>query len=119
MKGLYLSFLPLYSIRAHGQFYGVYPFGYLYPNDQNLMGYKIYQTLPTAHGTTQYARRKVVQYDPHSVNQQYWRGWMASGVKQWQGLTAQGKQIYNAYKYPVQCSGYNKFLSIYLKTKRK
>lgn len=113
--GKFLSFMPLYSIGAWGRFYGVYPFGYWWPNPYGWQGYAIYQRRHTWHGII-CIKERYHNAAPRDVP------WLASsqqklaaGVSYWQGLDNSAKEIYNSYTYPIQMSGYNRFLHYYLK----
>lgn len=118
MKGKYVSWLSIYSVKAYGKFYGYYPWGYPYPFPKCYKGYRIFQRIPTAFGIKCYTRSYFKPTDKNTINQQYWRGWFASGIKEWYNLTQEAKEIYNNYGYPRQMSGYNKFLHYYLQTKK-
>lgn len=118
MKGKYISWLPLYSIKAWGKFYGYYPWGYPYPFPKGACGYRIFQRIPTPFGQKVYSRCYFKPANPNTNNQQYWRGWFASGIKNWQNMATEGKEIWNAYNYPKQMSGFNRYLHYYLRSKR-
>jgi len=114
-KGLFYSFMPLYSIRAWGRFYGGYPFGSWEQNIPGHRDYAIYRRHPTWHGIICIKKRYVIPFDPKTPAQLTRRQKFADGVSYWQSLTAEAKAIYNLYKYPTRMSGYNRFLHYYLK----
>ena len=49
-------------------------------------------------------------------NQQIWRSVFRDGVLAWQALDTESKRAYNVLKYPSAQSGFNRFMSQYLKT---
>ena len=115
MKGKFFSFMPLYSIRAWGRYYGTHPFGYWWPNPHSFKGYAIYQHRKTWHGIMCIKERYYKPGPPPTPLQWFYKHMFASGVHEWQKLTAGQKKAYDHYRYPLQMSGYNKFLHYYLR----
>jgi hypothetical protein len=114
-KGKFFSFMPLYSIQAWGRFYGVYPFGYWWPNPYGFRGYAIYQRRRTWHGILCIKEKYYKPSNEPSAMQLAYRGVFADGVSAWQNLSAVDKSTFKSYSYPVQVSGYNRFLHYYLR----
>jgi len=107
--------MPLYSIRAWGKFYGPYPFGGWYPTGPGFVSYAIYQRRHVWHGIICIKEhyynappRDVPWLSPYQQKFSY-------AIKEWQGLTEEEKKVYHSYSYPIQMSGYHKFLHYYLK----
>lgn len=115
MKGMYFSFMPLYSMEAWGRFYGPHPFGYWYPSPRGAMGYAIYQRRHTSHGIITIKERYYKPSNEPSPLQLSYKASFASAVHAWQSLTPREKKIYHYYKYPTRMSGYNRFLHYYLR----
>jgi len=59
--------------------------------------------------------RSYVPTNNQLENQQIWRGVFGNGVLAWQALDLETKQAYNKLKYPSGLSGFNRFMSKYLK----
>ena len=110
-------FMPLYSIEAWGRFYGIYPFGSFYPHAPRNYGYCIYQRRRTPHGTICIKEKYYKPSNEPSPAQLFWKRKYAYGVRAWQALTPDEKEIYNNYRYPSRISGYNRFLHYYLRGK--
>jgi len=107
--------MPLYSIQAWGKFYGKYPFGSFYGDGPRLYGYCIYQRRHVWHGIICIKERYYKSSNPHHLNCVIGQNSFRSGVKLWQSLSDEEKEIYDNYQYPKQMSGYNRFLHYYLK----
>ena len=107
-------FMPLYSKQAWGKFYGPYPHGYFYPGYPNSYGYAIYQRYRTWHGVICVKKKYYYPYNPRTLTQQNNRYKIRDGVSIWKSLTDVQKDYYNKRTYPLQMSGYNKFLHYYL-----
>jgi len=114
-KGLFYSFMPLYSIQVWGRFYGGYPFGSWNQDIPGHRDYAIYQRRKTWHGIICIKEHYYKSSNPHHPNCVIGQNKMRDGVSYWQNLTDEGKAIYNLYKYPDRMSGYNRFLHYYLK----
>jgi len=108
-------FMPLYSKKAWGRFYGVYPHGYWWPNEYGFKSYAIYQRRHVWHGLICIKEHYYKSSNPYHPNCVIGQDSFSSAVKAWQGLTDQEKEVYNNYNYPGQMSGYNRFLHYYLK----
>jgi len=78
-----------------------------------------YQRRRTWHGSVWSVGMPTGGVNPRYPNQQAWRSVFADAVEAWQVLTIDQKKIYNAYKYPWAPSGYNKYITWYLKEKIK
>jgi len=107
--------MPLYSIQAWGRYYGTYPFGYWWPNPYGFKGYAIYQRRRTWHGIICIKEKYYKSSNPFHPNCVIGQNKFRAGIIYWQGLTPSEKKIYNSYTYPIQMSGYNRFLHYYLK----
>jgi len=105
-------FMPLYSLGAFGRFFGPYPFGSFYPGQ---IGYCIYQRRHTWHGIICIKEQYYTPYFPNTPKQKTMNERMRQGVSIWKHLTPTKRALYNNYTYPLQMSGYNKFLHYYLK----
>jgi len=114
-KGMFLSFMPLYSIQAWGRYYGTYPFGSWNQNIPGHKDYAIYQRRRTLHGIICIKERYYKSSNPFHPYCVIGQNKLAAGVSYWQGLTTVEKKIYNSYTYPTRMSGYNRFLHYYLK----
>jgi len=107
-------FLPLYSKRGWGKFYGIYPHGYWWPNLYGFRGYAIYQRRPVWHGIL-CIKEKYYNAAPRNVPWlNVYQQKLAAGVSYWQDLSDEKKAIYNSYTQPSQMSGFNRFLHYYL-----
>ncbi len=53
-------------------------------------------------------------YNPKTDTQQAWRAVLATAVSNWQGFNDQTKGYYNALRYPLHMSGYNRYVRYYL-----
>lgn len=56
--------------------------------------------------------------NPQTPAQQAWRLIFANGKQAWDLLDTESKQAYNERRYPHRMSGYNRFMSEYLKLNR-
>ncbi len=114
---------PLYSFTAHGWFPYPYPIGFrFYPASYagmyNAKGW-IYQRRRTWHGIIWVVEKYYYPYNPRTSVQQSWRGVFADAVSTWQNLTISDKDYYNkAARRRGRLSGYNLFISYYLKERR-
>ena len=108
-------FMPLYSKKAFGKFYGVYPHGYWWPNEYGFKAYAIYQRRHVWHGLICIKEHYYKPTNKPSPAQLACRYSFTSGVRAWQKLEDQDKEVYNNYDYPEQMSGFNRFLHYYLR----
>lgn len=56
--------------------------------------------------------------NPRTPAQQAWRAIFASGKLAWDSLDTETQRTYNVRRYPPHMSGYNRFMSEYLKEHR-
>ena len=113
--GKFISWFPLYSGQAWGKFYGTYPFGYFYAEPAGAKGYAIYQRRHTSHGIITIKERNY-NLPPRNVPWlEPYQDKFVAGILEWQNMADAGKEIWNAYSYPTQMSGYNRFLHYYLR----
>lgn len=94
----YAKFYPLMGIQASGSFSGLW----------------IYQT---------YNRyKRVCRYyypeNPRTANQQSNRGIFYDAIKNWQGFDESTKNFYNEWAIRRPLSGYNRYISLYLKANK-
>jgi len=75
-----------------------------------------YEMRRTWHGMSPIPRRSTWATVRQTTKQVTYRNRFADAVEAWQALSAPTKDIYNKMKYPLHSSGYNKFLSMYVKT---
>lgn len=78
----------------------------------------IYQRQPTASGQIVRKLKLYEPTNPQTETQQAWRGVFADAVAAWQSLTDEEKKEYSDLHYPTRMSGYNRFISKYLKDNR-
>jgi hypothetical protein len=95
----------LFALQARGKLDGVPP---------EIRG--IYQQRMTRKGKRTIKMKMYAPTNPQTVLQQTNRQKFADAVIAWQALTNEEKNVYNQLKYPDQMSGYNKFISQYLKS---
>lgn len=76
-----------------------------------------YQRRRTWHGIIWSAMRGYVPANPQTAPQQANRALFANAVSAWQALSGLEKGVWNSYNYPKHPSGYNRFISAYLKDK--
>lgn len=108
-------FMPLYSIQAWGRFYGKFPFGSFYGDAARQYGYCIYQRRHVWHGIICIKERYYKPSGEPSSLQLGYRGIFADAVSSWQNLSPVDKKRFKEYAYPIQMSGYNRFLRYYLR----
>ena len=123
---------PVYSLMAHGwlnkYFYqrtGVvknpYPIGLFGRNLLNPIYYSIkgwnYEMRRTWHGIQAVAKHGTLPPDPSSPEQLGNWDKFSEAIQTWQLMSQPQKEIYNKLKYPEHTSGYNKFISWYLRSK--
>lgn len=109
------QFMPFGSIQVWGRFYGSFPFGNFYNYGLYGFGYAVFQRRKSWHGVICIKERYYKSSNPHHPNIIPYQNSFKSAVKAWQDLPQEGKEIYNSYSYPIQMSGYNRFLHYYLK----
>jgi len=123
---------PVYSLMAHGwlnkHFYkktGVvknpYPIGLFGRNLIHSIYYSIkgwnYEIRRTWHGIQSVAKHGTLPPDPNSPEQLGNWDKFSQAIQTWQLMSQSQKEIYNKLKYPEHTSGYNKFISWYLRSK--
>ncbi len=123
---------PVYSLMAHGwlnkYFYqrtGVvknpYPIGIFGRYLINPIYYSVkgwnYEMRRTWHGIQSVAKHGTLPPDPHSPEQLGNWDKFSEAIHTWQLMSQSQKEIYNKLKYPEHTSGYNKFISWYLRSK--
>ena len=86
----------------------IYPYGF--------QSYAIFQRRRTWHGMVTVLERYYTPYNPRSPAQQSQRGKFAAAVYAWQQLPPAEKYAFDALKYPIRMSGFNRFISQYVKT---
>ena len=82
-------------------------------NDDPLSG--VWQKRRTLTGIKPCRMRYYITPNPRTVAQQANRNKLAQAIIEWNALTLEQQKVWNLKKRPVRCSGYNRFISNYIK----
>ena len=94
--------------------YGLAQFGWSeFGNDNERAGY--YQTRPRPKGRILVKMRHYWPVQNPGSAEQDRRAYFAAGVASWQALDAAEKQLYNDLKYPTGRSGFNRYMSYWMR----
>ena len=76
-----------------------------------------YQRRRTWHGIIYAAMKPPISVQPNTPAQQAGKTKFANSILAWQTLSDLEKGVWNSYSYPKRPSGYNRFISAYMKDK--
>jgi len=76
----------------------------------------VYRTESTSKGLRCYREPYYITRNPRTVAQQAWRKVFGDAVRAWRDLTSEEKELYNKRAKRKNMSGYNLFISDYLKS---
>ena len=110
-----LFYAGCYRYPYHIPAFGLFPYPPFISQYYSVKGW-IYQARRTWHGIIPIAKRANVPSEPGTPYQA--GNWIAfaEAVKVWQSMEKEVKDLYNKMKYPEKASGYNRFISWYLRT---
>lgn len=113
------EFEGLYSIKFTKKVGLPNGFGWIRPGwsvfgDSNVFS-AYYQTRPRPKGFIHVKMKPYWPNNPQTAPQQAHRATFAEGVEAWHALDAPTKQYYNDLQYPDGRSGFNRFMSLWLR----
>ncbi len=99
-------FMPAWGLRPYASFISQYysPTGWIYEMRRTWHGMQ-----PTARRAQWPIKQAVARGDPYQNR-------FGEAVRIWQGMSQELRNIYNKLKHPPNTSGYNKFITMYIKS---
>ena len=110
-----ISFLGKIHIPYPIPAFGLHPYPQFIAQYYSVKGWA-YQMRRTWHGLQPVAMRPPDHNLPATPDVLAGQVLLKEAVGIWQGMNQQTKSVYNSWRNPVQASGYNKFISWYLRT---
>jgi len=115
LKDHKLFYAGRYRHPYHIPAFGLFPYPPFISQYYSATGW-IYQARRTWHGVIAIAKRASLPPEPGTPYQVGNWAAFAEAVKIWQSMEKEVKDLYNKMKYPEKASGYNRFISWYLRT---